>query len=68
MSSESVPVLTHTIVAFEKFMTAWEKFGRDNQELKPWTDVGIQWATKYYARMDDTHAYVVAMCRSSSIS
>ena len=45
-------------------MTSWEKVGKKYALLKPWTDVGIQWATKYYVRMDDTKAYVVAMCKS----
>jgi hypothetical protein len=62
MSSESTPMLARTIIAFEEFMTAWEKVGKKYKKLKPWVDVGIHWATKYYKRMDDTKAYVVAMC------
>lgn len=43
-------------------MTAWEQV-RKHKQLKPWIDVGISWATKYYKRMDDTKAYVIAMCK-----
>jgi hypothetical protein len=57
-----MPVLTSTIILFEQFMTAWEQV-RKYKQLKPWIDVGINWATKYYKRMDDTKAYVIAMCK-----
>ena len=47
MSSESMPVLTSMIILFEQFMMAWEQV-RKYKQLKPWIDVGISWATKYY--------------------
>ncbi len=59
-----MPALTRGIIAFERFMTDWEKVGKQHPLLKPWTDVGIQWATKYYKRMDDTKAYIITMCKS----
>jgi hypothetical protein len=62
-SSESTPVLSRTIIDFEKFMTEWEKLGDKHEILKPWTDIGLRWATKYYIRMDDTDAYVLTMCK-----
>jgi len=43
-------------------MTAWEKV-RKYKKLKPWVDVGVEWAKKYYRRMDHTRAYVIAMCK-----
>jgi hypothetical protein len=46
------------------FMTEWERMGKAYSVLRPWTDTGLQWATKYYIRMDDTDAYVVTMCKS----
>jgi hypothetical protein len=46
------------------FMTNLENVGDQYELLKPWTDIGLQWATKYYIRMDDTDAYVVTMCKS----
>ncbi|KAH9981768.1 kinase-like domain-containing protein [Russula vinacea] len=58
-------VLSRAIIYFEKFMTKWEKLGEQHQMLKPWTDIGVKWATKYYDRMDKTNAYVITMCSSS---
>jgi hypothetical protein len=63
MSSESMPTLSHAIKSFEFFMTTLEALGEQFDLLKPWVDIGIQWATKYYIRMDDTNAYVIAMCK-----
>ena len=62
MSAESMPVLSGAVPSFEIFMTRWEKLRTKFPELKPWVDIGLEWATKYYTRMDDTDAYVVAMC------
>lgn len=62
MSQEKNPVLAGAIPAFEMFMTTWEKLGEQNSHLKRWTDLGLKWATKYYNRMDNTKAYVIAMC------
>jgi hypothetical protein len=70
MSAESMPVLSGAVPSFEIFMTRWEKLRSKFPELKPLVDVGLEWAEKYYKRMDDTDAYVVAMCEllSSSLS
>ena len=62
-SSELMPILSHAIINFEKFMTEWERIGNDHKVLKPWTDVGLRWATKYYIQMDDTEAYILTMCK-----
>lgn len=64
LSSESTPVLSRAITEIEEYMTALEKLGEDHYILKPWADIGVQWATKYYRRMDDMKAHVVAMCTS----
>ncbi len=58
-----MPVLSHAIINFEKFMTEWEILGEKHKILKPWTDIGLRWARKYYIRMDDTEAYVLTMCK-----
>ena len=62
MSAESMPVLSGAVPSFEIFMTRWEQLCTKYPELKPWVDVGLEWAQKYYTHMDDTDAYVVAMC------
>lgn len=63
MSSESMPVLSRAISEFEMLMTQWETLGACHNVLKFWTEVGLDWAKKYYVRMDDTDAYVVTMCK-----
>jgi hypothetical protein len=70
MSAESMLVLSGAVPSFEIFMTRWEKLRSKFPELKPLVDVSLEWAEKYYKRMDDTDAYVVAMCEllSSSLS
>lgn len=62
MSSESMPVLSRAIIYLEMFMTELEKLGDEHKILKPWTEVALRWAKKYYTRMDDTDVYVVCMC------
>ena len=66
MSAESMPVLSGAVPSFEIFMTQWERLRTDFPVLKPWIDIGLQWAKKYYIRMDDTDVYVVAMCELRS--
>jgi hypothetical protein len=62
MSGESTPTLSGAIPVFETFMTKWEKLAK-NPRSKPIVDAGLEWAYKYYERMDRTKAYVVAMCK-----
>ena len=64
MSSETTPVLCGSIASFELLMTQWERLGEEHPELRYWTRIGLRWARKYYTRMDDTDAYVIAMGRS----
>jgi len=61
MSSERTPILSGAIPAFEMFMTKWEKIA-NIEHLKPLVEPGLEWATRYYRRMDDTRAYVISMC------
>ena len=48
-------------------MTAWGKLCETNKCITPFIQVGIDWAMTYYSRMDNTRAYVVAMCKSLSL-
>lgn len=61
MSGESVPILSGAVLAFEVFMTAWEKLARENPHLASIVAPGLEWTSKYYARMDRTQAYIIAM-------
>jgi hypothetical protein len=69
MSKEKTPVLAGTIPSFERFMTSWEKLAKkpENKHLAPAIKVGLKFAYKYYKKMDDTIAYVLAMRESNYI-
>jgi hypothetical protein len=66
MSAHATPVLSGAIPSFELFMTQWERVGERFENLRALTDIGLRWANKYYNRMDDTRAYIIAMCELSS--
>ena len=61
MLSDSNPVLTGSIPAFEMFMTSWERLAEKHPRLKSWIDTGLEWANQYYSRMDLTKAYIISM-------
>ena len=63
MSFKSTPVLSHTILTFEIFMTEWEKLVKEYSTLEPWIKISLRWAMKYYIQMDKTEAYVITMCK-----
>lgn len=56
-------MLSGAIPAFEMFMTRWEKLAKEHPTLEQTVRAGLDWAYKYYKRMDGTKAYVVAMCQ-----
>jgi hypothetical protein len=62
MSAKLMPVLLGAVPSFKIFMTQWETLCSKHPALKPWVDIGLKWAQKYYTCMDDTNVYVVAMC------
>jgi hypothetical protein len=61
MSGERTPILSGAIPAFEMFMTKWEKINQEHPNLKRLVWPGLEWAYKYYGRMDRTRAYIIAM-------
>ena len=61
MSSESTPILSGAIPAFELFMTSWEQLSANHVRLKQWIEIGLGYATSYYERMDRTCSYIIAM-------
>jgi hypothetical protein len=67
MCAEKLPTLSASLPNFEMFMTAWETLGSKHPALKRYTDIGLKWAMKYYRRMDNTKAYVIAMCSLISL-
>ena len=67
LCAEKTPTLGNVVPQFELFMSSLEVLGSQSEELRPITDVGIKWATKYYQRMDDSWAYAIAMCKLPQI-
>jgi hypothetical protein len=63
MSSESTPVLSGAVPAFEVFMAQWKSLSEAIPHCAPFTKVGLEWAETYYKRMGRTRAYAVAMCK-----
>ena len=63
MCAERTPILSNAIPAFEMFMSAWEQLGTRVPRLEQYTGIGLDWALKYYKKMDSTRAYVVAMSK-----
>lgn len=61
MCGETTPLLSGAIPAFEMFMTRWENMSQ-RANLKSIIAPGLEWAAKYYSRMDRTRAYIIAMC------
>ena len=67
LCAEKAPTFGKVVPQFELFMTSLEDLGDQNRELKPITNVGIQWVTKYYKHIDYSWAYAIAMYKSSQI-
>jgi hypothetical protein len=61
MSEESSPVLSGAIPSFEIFMTAWEDLSEHHPHLETIIKPGLDLAYKYYAWMDRSLCYVIAM-------
>ena len=70
MSSENTPILAATILAFELFLSAWEamKTDRDLAEENVASIIapGLTLAKSYYKKLDDSNAYIIAMCECFS--
>lgn len=60
MCGETTPLLSGAIPAFEMFMTRWETMSQ-HPNLETIIAPGLEWAAKYYKRMDRTRAYIIAM-------
>jgi hypothetical protein len=62
MSKEKTPVLAGVIPSFERFVTSWELLAKKNPHLRTAINTGLMFANKYDKMMDDTCAYLIAMC------
>ena len=61
-------MLAGVIPTFERFMSAWETLSEKNPHLAVAINKGLSFASKYYKKMDDTKAYILAMCKCRFIS
>ena len=57
-------MLSGVLPSFEMLMTRWEKLAQDVPALKKYINPGLEKAYEYYNRMDETKAYIIAMCTS----
>ena len=65
LTSERTPMLVGVLPSSEMLMTHWEKLAEDMPDLKHYIQAGLNSAYEYYTRMDETKAYVIAMCMFS---
>ncbi|KIK20568.1 hypothetical protein PISMIDRAFT_105482, partial [Pisolithus microcarpus 441] len=63
MSTEARPTLSHAVLSFKLFMTAWEKMQQENRHLAPFIEVGLIKARHYYNCMDNMKVYIISMHR-----
>jgi hypothetical protein len=70
MSSENTPILAATIPAFELFLSAWEAMKADEdlaeENIASIITPGLALAKSYYKKLDDSNAYIIAMCEYCS--
>lgn len=63
MSKQKTPVLAGVVPSFERMMTKLEKLAERRPALAPAINIGLEFAYKYYKKMDETDAYIVSMCK-----
>jgi hypothetical protein len=68
MSSESTPMLSSAVPAFERLLEDWKQLADGAPHCAPLIDIGLTWVEKYDDRMACTNAYAVAMCQSFTFS
>jgi hypothetical protein len=57
-------MLSGVLPSFKMLMTRWEKLAQDVQALEKYIKPGLKKAYEYYNHIDETKAYVIAMCTS----
>ena len=64
MSGERTPLLGTAVPMFEMFIVQWDALSRLVPRCSPFIKAGLECAKKYYKRMGNTRAYVIAMRKS----
>ncbi|KAJ6564391.1 hypothetical protein B0H19DRAFT_1258844 [Mycena capillaripes] len=71
MSAENTPLLAAAIPSFELFMASWNAMlaaeDLKAENIEKFIQPGLAIATKYYNKMGDTDAYIIAMFINPSI-
>lgn len=67
MSKDKTPVLAGTIPTLERLMDGLETLAAEQPHLEPAIAAGLESAIKYYNKLDDTKAYVIALCEFKHI-
>lgn len=65
LARERVPTLTSAMQTMEFWITAWEVLGSQGERgerIAKFTALGIERASEYYSRLDQSTAYIIAMC------
>lgn len=68
MSHDQLPRLGKSVPTFEFFMKAWKKMSNKEPRLQPFIKPGLAKAESYYNKMENSPAYVIAMCKSMPLS
>jgi len=63
MLKEKTPVLSGSIPALKMMIAAWMKLSATQLRLKPFIDIALSWAEKYYTKTHRTKAYIIVMCK-----
>ncbi|KAG6374918.1 hypothetical protein JVT61DRAFT_3661 [Boletus reticuloceps] len=63
LEHKSLPRLGKYVPAIEFFMRAWGRFGDDKHHLQPFIKPGLNKVKTYYNKMENSPAYLIAMCK-----
>lgn len=66
-ANERTPTLHFAIPLFEKLLTLWEELSNKKKSPRPnriekLVNIGLEWAVKYYKKLDNSQAYTITMC------
>jgi hypothetical protein len=60
-----MPILSGAIPIFEVLMATWEQLSEKHPHLVNWMKIRLEWAAKYYTKMDNTHIYIIVMGKNT---
>ena len=63
LSSERLPTLCHTVVAFHSLRTQWEKYQNKHPQFSHIIQAGVDKLENYLTKIHDVPAYVIALSK-----